>query len=139
MLLQNVDGYDLPVSYASRSLTKGETNKSTIEKELAAIHFGITHFRPYVYGTRFVVRSDHKPLSYMYGMKNPSSKLLRTRLDLEEYTFDIEYIKGKDNVVADALSRINIEDLKTTHEKSTEILMVQTRSKKHTKHDKNNQ
>lgn len=42
-------------------------------------------------------------------MKNPSSKLTRMRLDLEEYDFSIEYIKGKCNVLADALSRITLD------------------------------
>ncbi|XP_055635699.1 retrovirus-related Pol polyprotein from transposon 412 isoform X1 [Toxorhynchites rutilus septentrionalis] len=58
-------------------------------------------------------------------MKNPSSKLTRMRLDLEEFNFDIEHVKGKQNVGPDALSRveINLEDLKTMS-----ILPVQTRS-----------
>lgn len=87
----------------------------------------ITHFRPYVYGTHLVVKSDHKPLSYMYGIWNPSSKLLRTRLDLENYNFTIEYITGKDNVIANALSRIHINDLKLTHENPVTVNTVQTR------------
>jgi len=44
-------------------------------------------------------------------MINPSSKLTRMRLELEEYNFTVEYLKGKDNYVADALSRITIKDL----------------------------
>lgn len=125
-LSQNFDGVELPVSYASRSFTKGELNKSTIEKELIAIHFAITHYRPYIFGTHFIVKSDHKPLTYLFSMKNPSSKLTRIRLDLEEYQFTVEYIQGKSNVIADALSRINIRDLIKINEKS--IFKVETRS-----------
>jgi len=44
-------------------------------------------------------------------MVNPSSKLTRMRLELEEYDFTVEYLKGKDNFVAGALSRITIKDL----------------------------
>lgn len=44
-------------------------------------------------------------------MRNPTSKLTRMRLDLEEYEFTVEYLKGKDNHVADALSRIIIDEL----------------------------
>jgi len=44
-------------------------------------------------------------------MINPSSKLTRMRLELEEYDFTVEYLKGKDNYIADALSRITIKDL----------------------------
>jgi len=45
-------------------------------------------------------------------MINPSSKLIRIRLELEEYNFTVKYLKGKENYVADALSRITIEELK---------------------------
>lgn len=53
VLSQNFDGDDLPIYFASKSFNKGELNKSTIEKELLAIHFAINHFRPYIYGTHF--------------------------------------------------------------------------------------
>lgn len=49
-------------------------------------------------------------------MKNPTSRLTRIRLDLEEYDFDIVYIRGKDNVLADALSRISIKDLRDMYD-----------------------
>jgi len=49
VLTQNKNGLQLPVAYASRSFTKGESNKSTTEQELIAIHWAITHFRPYTY------------------------------------------------------------------------------------------
>lgn len=78
-----------------------------------------------MYGREFTVYSDHKPLIYLYKLKNPSSKLTRIRLDLEEYKFDIVHISGKLNVVADALSRIAIDELKNQYDH--EILAI-TRS-----------
>lgn len=128
VLSQEHDGRDLPICFISRSFQKGELNKPIIEKELLAIHFAITYLRPYLYGTKFRVRSDHRPLIYLYNMKNPASKLTRIRLDLEEYDFEIEYIKGKDNVTADALSRISIADLKKIYENNVTMLPVMTRS-----------
>lgn len=117
---------DRPIAYISKTFKKGEMNKPIIEKELLAIHFAITTFRPYLYGTHFTVMSDHRPLVYLYGLKDPSSKLTRIRLELEEYNFEVIHIKGKDNVVADALSRISFEELK---EKSAEAnIFVTTRS-----------
>lgn len=112
VLTQNHDDVDMPIVYISKSFNKAERNKPPIEKELLAVHFAITQLRPYIYGRHFVVKSDHKPLIYLYNLKNPSSRLSRLRLDLEEYDFEIQYIRGKDNVLADALSRITIEDLK---------------------------
>lgn len=127
ILSQECNGQELPVAYASRTFTKGECNKATIEQELASIHWSINYFRPYLYGKKFLVKSDHKPLVYLFAMKNPSSKLTRMRLDLEEYDFEVEYIKGKDNVGADALSRINVEELKEIANESAQILAI-TRS-----------
>lgn len=112
VLTQEYDNVDMPLTYISRSFKCGEKNKPPIEKELLAVHFAITQLRPYIYGRHFTVKSDHKPLQYLYNLKNPSSKLSRLRLNLDEYHFDIEYIKGKDNVMADALSRISVEELK---------------------------
>jgi len=59
-------------------------------------------------------------------MVNPSSKLTRMRLELEEYDITVEYLKGKDNFVADALSKITIKDLQNI---TANILQVTTRQK----------
>lgn len=127
ILAQKYDDVDLPIAYASKAFTKGESNKSTIEQELTAIHWAITHFRPYLYGRKFLVKTDHRPLVYLFSMRNPSSKLTRMRLELEEYDFEVQYVQGKTNVGADALSRINI-DSETL--KNLQILRVETRAQK---------
>lgn len=136
VLSQDFNGKDLPIAFASKSFTKGESNKATIEQELLAIHWAINYFRPYLYGVKFLVKSDHKPLVYLFSMKNPSSKLTRMRLDLEEYDFEVEYIKGKNNVGADALSRITTSDLKEISNQSAKILAV-TRSMTKKQENKN--
>lgn len=103
---KNEKGHDLPISYISRTLNKSEINYSTIEKELLGIVWACKMFRPYLYGTKFQLKTDQKPLSWLWNLKEPQSKLVRWRLKLEEYDYEIEYIKGKSNLVADALSRI---------------------------------
>lgn len=108
VLAQRFGDFELPIAFASKAFTKGESNKSTIEQELTAIHWAIEYFRPYIYGRKFVIRTDHRPLIYLFSLKNPSSKLTRMRWDLEEYDFKVEYIKGSSNVLSDALSRIQI-------------------------------
>lgn len=117
-----------PVTYISKTFKGAELNKPIIEKELLGIHFAITTLRPYLYGRHFLVKTDHKPLIYMYNMKNPASKLTRIRLELEEYDFTIEYIPGKDNVMADALSRIKLDDLKNIYESPEGQILATTRS-----------
>lgn len=117
-----------PVAYASRPLNKAELNYPTIQKELLAIVWSIKHFRPYLYGRKFNIKTDHKPLIYLFGMKDPSTRLLKFRLQLEEYDYSIDYIKGSENV-ADALSRVTItsEDLKSINEK---VSLVMTRAQR---------
>lgn len=135
VLCQNFNGIELPIAYASRTFTKGESHKPTILKELTAIHWAIRYFRCYLYGQKFLVKSDHRPLVYLFSMKDPNSKLTRMRLDLEEFNFDIEYIKGKDNVTADALSRVSIDSLKDIHEHANSIYAITRSMTKKPNHD----
>lgn len=66
VLSQEYQGQQLPIANASRAFTKGESNKSTIEQELAAI----THFWPYIYGTKFLKRSDLRLLEWNIHHQN---------------------------------------------------------------------
>lgn len=105
VLTQKYDDIDLPIAYASKAFTRGKANKSTIEQELTAIHWAITHFRSYLYGRKFTVKTDYRPLVYLFSMKNPSSKLTRMRVDLEEFDFDVQYVPGKTNFGPGASSK----------------------------------
>lgn len=125
ILSQETEKGNLPIAFASKSFTPGEKNKPVILKELTAIHWAINYFKPYLYGKKFIVRTDHRPLVYLFGMKNPTSKLTRIRLDLEEFDFSIEYIPGKGNVGPDALSRVVTD---SDELKQLNILKVNTRS-----------
>jgi hypothetical protein len=88
-------------------LNQAEKNYSTTEKELLAILWGMRYFRPYLYGRKFTVVTDHKPLTWIMNVKDPGSRLLRSRIKLEEYDYDVVYRKGALNTNADALSRVN--------------------------------
>lgn len=127
VLLQEYNDVLCPIAYYSRTFQKGEKNKAIIEKELLAIYHSIVAFRPYIYGKHFKIFSDHKPLVYLFTMKNPASKLVRIKMDLEEYDFSIVYIKGKDNILADALSRMEFSEIKNLQNENEQIL-VTTRS-----------
>ncbi|KAF9761553.1 Retrovirus-related Pol polyprotein from transposon 17.6 [Nosema granulosis] len=89
----------------SKTLDKAQKNYSVTDKELLGIVKGIEHFRHYLLGKQFTLRTDHKALAYMWETKNPCSRILRWSLKLQEYTFKVEYIKGETNI-ADGLSRI---------------------------------
>ena len=107
VLQQEIHGNLHPVAYFSRGLNSHEIRYSVIEKEALAIVNTFEHFRPYLYGNRFKIRvqTDHKPLKWLFNVKNPASRLLRWRLRLEEYNYEIHYIPGSMNHLADALSR----------------------------------
>lgn len=109
VLSQGPIGKDHPICYASRTLTDSEQNYSTIEKELLAIVWATKYFRPYLYGRKFTIVTDHQPLRWLMSLKEPNSKLVRWRLKLEEFDYTIIHKPGKYNTNADALSRAIIE------------------------------
>lgn len=122
---------DKPVAYASRALNKAEINYCTTEKELLAVVWAVKHFRPYLFGRKFTIQTDHRALVYLFGMTNPSSRLTKFRIILEEYDFTVKYIKGKENVTADALSRIelSINDLREMSNQVEGTIKVITRAR----------
>lgn len=130
VLSQGEIGKDLPVAFASRTLNKAERNYSTTEKELLAIVWGMRYFRPYLFGRKFVVVTVHKPLTWIMSVKDPGSRLLRWRIKLEEYDYDIVYKKGGQNTNADALSRVNslVKEQGETEEKKEQVTDERTRA-----------
>lgn len=117
ILSQGEVGKDRPIAYASRLLNKAEQNYSTIEKESLAIIYCVNHFRPYLYGNKFTIMTDHKPLEWLHSVKDPTSRLIRWRLKIAEYDYKVIYKAGKTNCNADALSR-NPTESETTPENS---------------------
>lgn len=111
VLSQGQIGSEKPIAYGSRTLNDAETRYSTIEKELLAIVWAIKHFRPYLYGRKFIIYTDHRPLAWLDSIKEPNSKLTRWRLNLASYNYEIQYKNGKQNTNADALSRIKLNAL----------------------------
>lgn len=104
-----------PIAYASRTLNNHEINYSTTEKELLAVVWSVKYFRPYIYGKQFELKTDHQALKWLhtkYLGKDLNPRLQRWILSLGEYNIKINYLKGKENKIADFLSRINQD----THE-----------------------
>lgn len=110
-VLQQLDGDTwTPLAFFSRKLSKSQTSYSAFDRELLAIYLAIKHFQHYVEGQDFCVYTDHKPLTTTMNSKNPRSPRQERQLDfISQFTNDIRYIKGATNVVADALSRPDID------------------------------
>lgn len=97
-----------PIAYASRTLTNAERNGyAMIEKEMAAIVFGCARFHQMLIGNQTTVRTDHKPLIDITSkpLISAPKRLQMMMLSLQKYDLKFKFVKGKDNVVADALSR----------------------------------
>ena len=107
LLQEGKDGIDHPVGYFSKKFNSSQKNYSTIEKECLALILAIQNFEVYVssIGKPIIVFSDHNPLSFINKLKCKNQRLLRWSLFLQEYNLEINHIKGKDNIIADCLSR----------------------------------
>ena len=100
-----------PVAFASRSLSETEKSYAQIEKETLAVVFGCEKFQHYLYGRKFTVESDHKPLEFIF--KKPLNKapprIQRFMLRLQKYDdFQVVHVPGTKMNVSDTLSRVSL-------------------------------
>ena len=108
------DGTERPIAYGSRTLTKAEKNYAQIEREAAAIIFGIKKFHPYIYGRKFTLITDHKPLTTIFSPKSSLPALAAARLQrwaiiLSAYQYEVEFRATDKHANADCLSRLPLE------------------------------
>ena len=105
VLSQVQDGEERVVVYASRLLSHAEKNYCVTRRELLAVIYFIKHFRVYLLGRHFLLRTDHAALKWLRSMPEPVGQQARWLEQMEEYTFDIEHRPGKKHANADAMSR----------------------------------
>src|SRR5688500_7684988 len=96
-----------PIALYSRKLNPAQTRYTTTERELLSVVEVLKGFRSILLGQQIRVHTDHVNLTYK---KFNSDRVMRWRLYIEEYFPDLQYIKGENNIVADALSRLNSEE-----------------------------
>ena len=115
VLLQKTNDKEAPVYFASKKLSPSEQNYSQVDKEGLALVFGVQKFRYFLLGRNFVARTDHKPLLGLFGKgkqipPNANARIQRWALLLSQYDFELVHKPGKENVIADALSRLPVND-----------------------------
>ncbi|GBG84145.1 hypothetical protein CBR_g38119 [Chara braunii] len=93
------------VEYMSKKMSSQKLAKSTYEKELYAVYKALTHWRHYLLGRFFILKTDHQTLRWIRTQPMLSDALKRWIEVIEQYDFDPQYLKGEHNKVADALSR----------------------------------
>ena len=109
------DGSDKPVAFASRSLAPAEKRCAQLEKEGLAIIYGVKMFHQYLFGRRFTIYSDHKPLQHLFSESRPvpvlaSARIQRWAQTLGAYDYVMEYKPGNQHANADSLSRLPLPD-----------------------------
>lgn len=108
VLQQFINNTWQPLSFFSKKLSPTQQKYSTYDRELLAIYLSIQHFQYILEGRIFTIYSDHKPLQFAFKQKYDKIQPRRQRqLEyISQFSTDIQHIAGKDNVVADAFSRI---------------------------------
>ena len=105
ILGQVVDGKEVVLAYGGRELSDAEKKYSTTERESLAVVNGIKRYQPYLTGQLFFVHTDHGSLSWLMKVKDPTGRLARWALQLQQYDFQIIHRSGSSNGNMDALSR----------------------------------
>uniref|UniRef100_A0A914EFL0 RNA-directed DNA polymerase n=1 Tax=Acrobeloides nanus TaxID=290746 RepID=A0A914EFL0_9BILA len=109
------------ISFFSKSLSSAERKWPPVQCELAAIVAALRVFKPFVYMSKIMLHTDHKPLTYLMEKAEMHSNLARWLIELQNYDIKLMHIPGNKNKVADALSRLNENLPKEEIEKIPEL------------------
>ncbi|KAG8173919.1 hypothetical protein JTE90_012423 [Oedothorax gibbosus] len=112
LLQRDNNGLLRPISYFSRKL-KPHEQRPAIQLETYAILLSIRHYKTYLFGRKFTILSDCKSLNYLVKLESPANRLSRWLLELSNYDFTFEHIKGSENFLSDLLSRDVIDTVNT--------------------------
>ena len=97
-----------PIYYASRALTSAEKNYQNLEREAQAAVWGMEKFHYFLYGRKFILQTDQKPLVSIFRkhMIDVSPRIQRITIRAWQYEFEPQHIPDRNNVISDALSRV---------------------------------
>ena len=109
-----------PVCYGGKSLRPEQANWPVSHIELYAIILGIREYRPYLASRKFKILTDCKSLTWLKTTKHTNGRLIRWNLELMQYNFEISHLSGRQNVVADTLSRRRYNDETERHTQTSD-------------------
>ena len=103
-LFQTIDNKEVPVAFVSKSLSLTQLRWSVIQKEAYAIFYCCTFLESLLRDRQFTIRTDHRNLLFIHKNSNPM--IIRWLMALSEYSYNIEFISGIENGIADSMSRL---------------------------------
>ncbi|HCK04385.1 MAG TPA: hypothetical protein DHV86_06465, partial [Methylophilaceae bacterium] len=104
-LYQVKEGKEVPIGFYSSKLRGSELQWNTYEKEAYAVYMSVCQFQYLLTDAKFTIKTDHKNLLYM-NQNDSSNKVLRWKMFLQQFDFDLQHIPGKENIPADLASRL---------------------------------
>ncbi|CAC5422995.1 unnamed protein product [Mytilus coruscus] len=105
VLSQVQNGEELVISYGSKTLSRAQTKYCTTYRELLAVVTFVKQYRHFLYGRKFLIRTDHSSLIWLKNFKEPEGMVARWISLLDTYDFEIKHRRGAAHGNADALSR----------------------------------
>lgn len=138
VIQQYDDGHWKPLAFLSKKLSPAEQKYGAYDRELLAIYRTIRHYRHMLEGRQFTIFTDHKPITFAFQQKSEKCTPRQFRyLDfIGQFSTDIRHISGRENIVADALSRIdevtagiNFADLGKAQETDQELQSILSENK----------
>ena len=118
-LFQLIDGKEVPVAFVSKSFSLVQLRWAVIQKEAFAIYYCCIFLKTLLRDRIFTIRTDHRNLLFIHENSNPM--IVRWFMALSEYSYEIEFISGVDNGIADSMSRLcrnNMTDSPSEYNKS---------------------
>jgi cleavage and polyadenylation specificity factor subunit 1 len=118
VLQQRVYNAWQPLAFFSKKLNPAQQKYSSYDRELPALYEAVKHFRHMLEARHFIIFTDHKPITFAYLQKRDKcSPRQFNHLDfIAQFTTDTRHISGQDNVVADALSRVESVTVPPSHD-----------------------
>ncbi|XP_026399137.1 uncharacterized protein LOC113294990 [Papaver somniferum] len=99
-----------PIAFFSKGMGSRFLAMSTYEKEMMAIVLAVSRWRTYLLGNKFTIYTDHQSIKYFMEQRIHSVLQQKWLSKLLDYTYELKYRKGVDNLVVDALSRVKMGD-----------------------------